>query len=86
MDRYDEHIDVLMPARFHQGDEVWIRGMLLRLGPTTRGRIAYRYSEVYEEAYDAQPVSWRKDNRGRRAANTRLREFVTTYVAASQGM
>ncbi|CAE15293.1 MULTISPECIES: hypothetical protein [Photorhabdus] len=85
MDSFDYHVNVLMPANFFRDDEKWIREMLLQLDPSTRGKITVRYSEVYEAAWDEEPVSYRKDNIARRHANIRLREFVRKYAAFSQG-
>lgn len=34
------------------------------------------YKRVYQKAFDAEPVSFRKENKARRAANTALRSFV----------
>ncbi|WP_445494015.1 hypothetical protein [Photorhabdus sp. SF281] len=59
--------------------------MLLSLDPATRAKITVKYAEVYEAAWDEEPISYRKDNAARRAANIRLREFVRRYARASQG-
>ncbi|RAW91611.1 hypothetical protein CKY04_24035 [Photorhabdus sp. S8-52] len=74
-----------MPSQYFPDDGKWIQEMLLSLDPSTRGKITVRYAEVYEAAWDEEPVSYRKDNAARRAANIRLREFVRKYARASQG-
>ncbi|MCT8350213.1 hypothetical protein LGZ99_24245 [Photorhabdus temperata] len=76
---------VSMPSRYFPDDGKWIQEMLLKLGPATRGKITVRYSEVYEAAWDEEPISYRKGNAARRAANIRLREYIGKYVRASQG-
>lgn len=49
------------------------------------GKIALAYSQAWQEAFDTEPVSFRKDNAARRTANRRLREFCTRYTPAVQG-
>lgn len=85
MDSYNFHVNVLMPERFYPDDEKWIREMLLHLDPATRGKISIKYSDVYDDEYEKEPVSYRKDNKARKMANKRLREFVRKYAAFSQG-
>ncbi len=75
----------VMPEHYHAGDADWIQEQLLQLDPTTRVKIAIRYAEVYRETWDKEPVSFRKDNRARRSANTRLRVYVQKYARASRG-
>ncbi|WP_086956490.1 hypothetical protein [Xenorhabdus innexi] len=74
-----------MPSHFYPDDGVWIQEMLGRLRVSTRAKITAKYSEVYQAEWDNEPVSYRKDNAARRAANIRLREFVTKYERAAQG-
>lgn len=85
MDRYDFSISVQMPAIFHQDDEKWIHETMLKLDPSTRIRIAQKYSEAYEIEYEKEPISFRKDNRARFHANSRLRVFVDKYSPYSKG-
>ncbi len=74
-----------MPEHYHADDADWIQEQLLQLDPTTRVKTAMRYSEVYRETWDKEPVSFRKGNRARRSANTRLRVYVQKYARASRG-
>ncbi|MBD2786434.1 hypothetical protein ID858_17270 [Xenorhabdus sp. DI] len=76
-----------MPERYFpdRDDTQFIQEMLGRLKPSTRARITAEYSEAYQAAWDNEPVSYRKDNAARRAANIRLREFVVKYERAAQG-
>lgn len=85
MDSFEYHVTFLMPNKFYPDDEKWIREMLQCLDPATRGKIAIKYAEIYQEYWDLEPISYKQDNRARNQANTRLREFVRKYAAYSQG-
>ncbi len=74
-----------MPTAYCREDASWIQEQLGTLPPGQRGKIALAYAEVYQEAFDAEPVSYRQENAGRRAANTRLRLFADRYARASVG-
>lgn len=76
----------VMPSVFSEADGEWIQNMLSELGPAARGKIATRYAEVYQIAWDSEPVSFKQENKARHEANTRLREFVRKYSAASSGL
>ncbi|WP_387692923.1 hypothetical protein [Photorhabdus sp. RM71S] len=81
----NSYAQVSMPSQYFPDDGKWIQEMLLSLDPATRAKITVKYAEVYQIAWDEEPVSYRKDNAARRAANIRLREFVRKYARASQG-
>ncbi|WP_338803605.1 hypothetical protein WDV76_16095 [Xenorhabdus griffiniae] len=85
MERFPDYINVTMPSHFYPDDGKWIQEMLAKLRVSTRAKITGEYSEVYQAAWDEEPVSYRKDNAARRAANIRLREFVVEYQEAAQG-
>lgn len=74
-----------MPPLCSQADAEWIMQQLLILPPAARPKAVQRYAEVYQEALDAEPVSFRKENRARHKANTRLRLFVKNQGRALQG-
>ena len=74
-----------MPSLFNQADEEWIKQQLLILTPAARPKAVQRYAAVYQEALDAEPVSFRKENQARHDANTRLRLFVKNQGRALQG-
>ena len=76
-------VRVEMPARYCQADEEWIQQQLQGLPPSLK--VALKYAEVYEITFDAEPVSFRKENRARHEANTRLRLFVRNQGRALQG-
>ncbi|EEH1060080.1 hypothetical protein ITL57_001628 [Salmonella enterica] len=80
-----QQIRTVMPEHYLTDDENWIQEQLLQLDPTTRVKIARKYAEAYLEAWDKEPVPFRKDNKARRNANTRLRVYVQKYARASRG-
>ncbi|WP_337161908.1 hypothetical protein [Xenorhabdus bovienii] len=82
---FPDFTKVTMPSHFYPDDGAWIQETLAKLRASTRAKITAKYSEVYQAAWDSEPVSYRKDNAARRAANIRLREFVTKYERAAQG-
>ncbi|WP_285130189.1 hypothetical protein [Leclercia adecarboxylata] len=74
-----------LPSSYCQADAEWIQEQLLSLTPAVRQKAIQRYAVVYQESYDAEPVSYRKENRARHEANTRLRLFVRNHGRALQG-
>ncbi len=79
----NEHL--AMPDNHSQADSEWIKQQLLTLAPSARQKAIQRYAAVYQESYEAEPVSFRKENRARHEANTRLRLFVRNHGRALQG-
>lgn len=75
----------LIPDSYSQADAEWIGLQLQLLTPAARQKAMLRYAEVYQETYDAEPVSFKKENRARHEANTRLRQFVRTLARPLQG-
>lgn len=65
-----------MPIRYHEHDAKWIREMLGQLTPVLKIKACVGYNQVYEEAFNEEPLTHRKSNKARQAANTRLRKFV----------
>lgn len=76
---------LVLPEVHSQADADWIKHQLLSLAPAARQKAIQRYAAVYQESFDAEPVSYRKENRGRHEANTRLRLFVRNQGRALQG-
>jgi hypothetical protein len=85
MDVYHHHLSVNLPENYCQEDEVWIREMLLNLDASTRNKITFKYSQVYSESWENEPIIYKKENKARNSANTRLREFVRKYAEFSKG-
>ena len=79
----NEHL--VMPDNHSQADADWIRQQLLTLTPAVRPKAIQRYAAVYQETFEAEPVSYRKENRARYEANTRLRLFVRNHGRTLQG-
>ncbi|QCZ25520.1 hypothetical protein [Leclercia adecarboxylata] len=79
----NEHL--VMPDNHSQADSEWIKQQLLTLAPSARQKAIQRYAAVYQESYEAELVSYRKENRARHKANTRLRLFVRNHGRALQG-
>lgn len=75
----------ILPFAYSHADAEWIQQQLLILSPVTRQKAMQRYAAVYQETFDAEPVSYRKENRARHEANTRLRLFVRNHGRALQG-
>ncbi|EBB6483890.1 hypothetical protein R3A61_003203 [Salmonella enterica] len=83
---YPDYVpQVEMPPRYSQADAQWIQEQLLSLTPAARQKAVIRYAEVYQEAFESEPVSFRRENRARHEANTRLRLFVKSHGRALQG-
>ncbi|MEH5752516.1 hypothetical protein PO640_26050 [Citrobacter freundii] len=75
----------ILPETYSQADAEWIKQQLFSLTPTARQKALQRYATVYQETFEAEPVSYRKENRARHEANTRLRLFVRNQGRALQG-
>lgn len=75
----------VMPTAYCREDATWLQERLSELPPGQRGKIALAYAVAYQEAFDCEPVSYRQENAGRRAANKRLRVYAQTYSRANQG-
>lgn len=82
---YPDYVQVEMPSLYSQADAAWIQQQLLGLPPSLRRKVSLKYAEVYEITFDAEPMSYRKENRARHEANVRLRKFVETHGRAIQG-
>ncbi|TGC25307.1 hypothetical protein [Escherichia sp. E1130] len=82
---YPDYVQVDLPLAYSQADAAWIQQQLLSLPPSLRRKVALKYAEVYEITFDAEPVTYRRENRARHEANVRLRRFVETHGRAIQG-
>ncbi|EGQ5297421.1 TPA: hypothetical protein ONC42_001085 [Enterobacter kobei] len=76
---------LVLPEEHSQADADWIKQQLLSLTPAARQKAIQRYAAVYQESFEAEPVLYRKENRARHEANTRLRLFVRNHGRALQG-
>lgn len=64
----------------HDHDRKWIDEQISKLPSRLHAQVRRKYAEAYREAHNAEPVDHRKDGAARRAANARLREFVTNIT------
>ncbi len=81
----DEFNYVALPAVYTREDGAWIRAQLSTLPVGLRDKIALAYAQAYQDAFDAEQVSFRQQNAARRSANKRLREFCARYTPVSRG-
>lgn len=84
MSHMPSHIS--LPIAHCDADASWIQEQLQLLPVAMRQRAVVRYAEIYQQAFDAEPVSYRQKNRARHEANTRLRLFVRKYYQAAMGL
>lgn len=77
---------VQMPSVFCPEDASWIQEHLLEFSPKHQMQLAAKYSEAYQKAFDAEPVSYKQMNRARFEANSRLRRAVYLYGPAADGL
>lgn len=83
---YPDYVQVELPSLYSQADAAWIQQQLQQLPSTLRQKATMSYAEVYQQAFDAETVSYRQENRARHEANTRLRLFVRKYHMAAMGL
>ena len=71
----------MLPKRCHEHDKKWIEEQLQKLPPFAVRRAIDGYDKVFTESYDNEPIEYKKENKARRDANTRLREYVEKIIA-----
>lgn len=72
-----QEITGAMPERCHKEDRQWINEKLLYCdAPLERIKVCEAYSKVYSSAFNNEVTEHRKSNAARKAANSRLREYV----------
>ena len=57
-------------------DKKWLRHILTDGEPQIVRALLLRYADIFLQCSDAEPVKHRKDNAGRRAANTWIRQEI----------
>ena len=70
----------MLPKQYHPYDQKWIEAQLQKLPPFALRRAIEGYEKVFTESYDSEPVSYKKMNVARCAANTRLRKYVEKII------
>ncbi|MFV9068707.1 hypothetical protein ABQ366_06820 [Serratia fonticola] len=81
-----QYAKTVMPAVYCSADAEWIQAQLEKFTASARHRIVALYADVYQAAWDEEPVSFRQENRARHEANTRLRVYVAQRSRASMGL
>ena len=71
----------MLPKHAHKDDISWIKEQLSKLPVAYRTKAVKGYDAAYEEAFDAESLEHKKENRARFAANTRLRRYVERVLA-----
>ena len=71
----------MLPERCHEHDKKWIEEQLKKLPTIALHRAIEGYEKVFAESYDNEPIAYKKENKARRDANTRLREYVEKIIA-----
>ena len=71
----------MLPKRYHPDDQKWIEEQLKKLPTIALHRAIEGYEKVFAESYDNEPITYKKENKARRDANTRLREYVEKIIA-----
>lgn len=69
----------MLPNRFYVADAKWLEEQLAKLPVNIALEICGKYSAAYRDAFDAESLEHKRENAGRKAANTRLRKFVKSY-------
>lgn len=69
----------MFPTYFSKDDKAWLQEMFNELPIRARKEVAESYSLAFDEAFNAEPVKYKKENRARYSANTWLREHVKRY-------
>lgn len=67
----------MLPETIHKDDIAWFKQRTVTLPIKYRVQACQAYSQVWQQAHDAEPLLHCKENAGRFAANCRLRSFVT---------
>lgn len=71
----------MLPNRHYPADSKWLSEQLAKLPTNIALETCGKYSAAYRDAFDDELLDHKKGNAGRKAANTRLREFVEAYSA-----
>lgn len=66
----------------HETDREWVTSQIKRLPAEFRSDTWERYEALYWDVYNNEPVNHKKENAARKAANNRLRVFLTEVQEA----
>lgn len=70
----------MLPKHRHEHDIKWLNETIARLPVALQIAACDNYDKVYQAAMDAEPISYKKSNAARFAANCRLRLYVEAVV------
>jgi hypothetical protein len=80
----------MLPEHHHTGDTQWLQEQFSvianKVHPKLVEKVAHKYSMVYLETFEASEPEHRKDGLARRAANIRLREYVSNLTGKAQSL
>lgn len=65
-----------MPDHYCLDDAKFINQKLSILHEEERVQVCIAYSKVYQHEYEAEEIEFKKENKARREANIRLRNFI----------
>ncbi|MDC9622114.1 hypothetical protein PSI22_10800 [Xenorhabdus sp. XENO-7] len=85
MAAFPDFTGVVMPEVYQLGDAEWIQKILAAMKPTMREYARDKYAYVYKLRRDEDPVSFRRDNTGAKAANKWLRLYFKKHYRSMQG-
>lgn len=72
----------MLPKNYARDDASWLLQQMMRLQPQYRIKARDGYDTVWQQAWHAEPVSHKRENKARFAANTRLRKYVERVTGA----
>ena len=70
-----------LPKNHHIDDRKWLNENLGYLDEETRSKICNAYSRAFRDAEHQEPLDYKKSNKARFAANSRLRIFIKKRFA-----
>ena len=81
---YTKRRKVTLPANHHDHDADWLESELLKLHPRDQIYASTAYSGIYSQTMNTESVEHKRINRARRAANLRMREFVSKKQVSAE--
>lgn len=69
-------LKITLPSVYNEIDQKWLIETLGKLKFQERNKAIVKYAEVYSAAYEAEKISYKKENAAGRSANIRLRKYV----------
>ena len=60
----------------HEDDKKWILEQIRKVPAQDHADVVAGYGQLYQAAYDAEPLDHKKENKARFTANSRLRKYV----------